>query len=381
MLKEYGLELERVLAKLGDAKGPCLFVTGGLHGNEPAGVLALQEVIKEIEERGIAVRGSFYAIAGNLPALKAKKRYLKQDLNRLWKVSIFEKLKSGELKKSSDQAELNELIDIFELVEEALALKGPHVFLDLHTTSSKSVPFIPVNDTLLNRKFTRNLPVPSVLGIEEFLQGAFLSYINEYKVVALGFEAGQHDDPESVYFHKAMVWICLWNAGMVDKKDIPELDEYFASFQKTCERQEQFYEIRRRFMIEEGTAFKMMPGYESFQEIRAGELLANDKNGPIRALEGGNIFMPLYQAQGSEGFFIIREVSGFWLWLSSFLRKQRLDDMLVLLPGLRKHPKYEGTLIVNTRVARFLATEFFHLIGYRRKRKMDNKIFFTRREL
>jgi succinylglutamate desuccinylase len=376
-----GLEVDRIIGKYRAGKGPCLFVTGGLHGNEPAGVLALQEVVQEIEERKLELKGSFYAIAGNLEGLKAGKRYLKQDLNRLWKVSILEKLKEGALKKDEDQKELNELIDIFELVEEALSTGGPHVFLDLHTTSSQSVPFIPVNDTLINRKFTKSLPVPSVLGIEEFLQGAFLSYINEYKVVALGFEAGQHEDPQSVYFHKAMVWLSLVEAGIVQQTEVPEYDNYMSRLKDECRLQEQFYEIRRRFKIEDGTGFSMLPGYESFQPILKGELLANDNSGPIRAIESGNIFMPLYQTQGSEGFFIIREVPPIWLRISSILRKIRFDDILVLLPGLNKHPRYEGTLIANTRVARFLATELFHLLGYRRKRKVDDKIFFTRREL
>lgn len=376
-----GLEIEQIIGKFESDRGPCLFATGGIHGNEPAGVLALQEVVNEIQERKLKLRGSFYAIAGNLKALKENKRYLKQDLNRLWKVAILEKLKAGELSQQESQPEINELIEIFALVEEVLKKSGPNVFLDLHTTSSKSVPFIPVNDTLLNRKFTKGLPVPSVLGIEEFLQGAFLSYINEYKVVALGFEAGQHEDPQSVYFHKAMVWISLVQAGIVAESDVPEYKAYHNDLKDQCEQQEQFYEIRRRFKIEDGSSFIMMPGYESFQEIRQGELLANDQNGPIRAIESGNIFMPLYQAQGAEGFFIIREVPVFWMWLSKLLRKIRFDSLLLLLPGLKRHPKYEGTLIADTRVARFLATDLFHLLGYRRKRKVDDKIFFTRREL
>jgi len=375
------LEVERKIGVLGDGDGPVLFISGGLHGNEPAGVLALQEVVQEIQDRKLEIKGSFYAIAGNLEALKQSKRYIKQDLNRLWKVSILEKLKEGNLSKSAEQVEINELIDLFEIVEEALAKNGPHYFIDLHTTSSKTVPFIPVNDTLLNRSFTKNLPIPSVLGIEEFLQGAFLSYTNEYKVVALGFEAGQHEDPESVYFHKAMIWLCLLNAGMIQESDLPEKASMIEAFKEASSERAQFYEIRRRFMIESGHRFEMLNGYESFQSIKKGEHLAYDNEKQIRAIESGNIFMPLYQSQGSEGFFIIREVSRFWLWLSSFLRKIQLEDFLVKLPGLRRHPKYEGTLIVDLRVARFLATELFHLMGYRRKRKTENEIFFTRREL
>lgn len=373
--------VDRLIAKFDSETGPALFVSAGLHGNEPAGVLALQEVVAEIQARDLRLNGSFYGVAGNLPALAQKKRYLKQDLNRLWKVAILEQLKSGKTVKHPDAGELNELIDVFELAQEVLKKKGKKYFIDLHTTSSQSIPFIPVNDTLLNRSFTKNLPIPSVLGIEEFLQGAFLSYINEYKVVALGFEAGQHDDPQSVYYHKAMIWLSLLNTGIVKEKDVPQANEFIRSFKKLCDKYDRFYEIRRRFKVEENSGFVMMPGYKSFDMIRKDDLLAHDHSGPIRALEGGNIFMPLYQSQGAEGFFIIRPVSPFWLRLSAWLRRLHLEDVLLLLPGLRRHPEYEGTLIVNTRIARFLANELFHLLGYRRKRKLEGKIFFTKREL
>jgi hypothetical protein len=59
---------------------------------------------------------------------------------------------------------------------------GPFYFFDLHTTSSDTIPFITVNDSLLNREFTSMYPLPSILGIEEYLEGPLLSYINEHSM-------------------------------------------------------------------------------------------------------------------------------------------------------------------------------------------------------
>ena len=51
----------------------------------------------------------------------------------------------------------------------------------------------------------------------------------------------------------------------------------------------------------------MNPGYSNFQMVKKGDLLAEDKNGEIRAPNSGILLMPLYQKQGQEGFYIIED--------------------------------------------------------------------------
>ncbi|MCB1153909.1 hypothetical protein KDL45_09695, partial [bacterium] len=53
--------------------------------------------------------------------------------------------------------------------------------------------------------------------------------------------------------------------------------------------------------------FMMKPGYLNFQEVEAGEVLARDVNGEIRSPANARILMPLYQAQGEDGFLLVRE--------------------------------------------------------------------------
>ena len=64
--------------------GPTLLVTGGVHGNEPAGVHALRRVLAALGDVGPRSCGRFVALAGNLPALAAGRRFLSRDLNRGW---------------------------------------------------------------------------------------------------------------------------------------------------------------------------------------------------------------------------------------------------------------------------------------------------------
>lgn len=50
----------------------------------------------------------------------------------------------------------------------------------------------------------------------------------------------------------------------------------------------------------------MLPGYENFQLVKKGEVIAEDSNGPIVVKEDGLLLMPLYQNKGEDGFFIIK---------------------------------------------------------------------------
>ena len=67
--------------------------------------------------------------------------------------------------------------------------------------------------------------------------------------------------------------------------------------------------------------------------------------------KNANIFMPLYQKQGNDGFFMIKLVSKFWLNLSKRLRKYQFDKLLLLLPGVRRAKANYYSLEVNTNVA------------------------------
>ena len=56
--------------------GPTLVVTGALHGNEPSGVIAIQQVIGELRRRRIPLRGRLCGMVGNVAALAESRRYL-----------------------------------------------------------------------------------------------------------------------------------------------------------------------------------------------------------------------------------------------------------------------------------------------------------------
>ena len=206
------ISVERTLAHIeGQYNGATIVFFAGIHGNETAGVFALDEVMKTIDPQN--VNGTIYGIAGNLKALKQQQRYLNKDLNRLWTKEQLEALNL----KDHLNIEDTEQMEVFELLQHIITENcGPFYFIDFHTTSSKTLPFITINDALINRKFSKLFPVPIVLGIEEYLDGPLLSYINELGYVSLGFESGQHDDKEAIdncisFIHLALIYAEIIN--------------------------------------------------------------------------------------------------------------------------------------------------------------------------
>ncbi len=371
------IEVGRLIGnKVSQEEGPVLIFTGGIHGNEPSGIFALKKVLDKMEEEKIPFKGSFYAICGNLWALERGERFHKHDLNRLWSMDRMELLKSGKLKNEDEDT--NQQLEIYDLISNILEKeKGPFYFIDLHTTSSETMPFLTVNDSLLNRKFTEQYPVPMILGIEEYLDGPLLSYINELGYIAFGFEGGQHDDLASIENHEAFVWLSMVYAGFI-QKDAIDFDHYHAVLAKSCIDTQDIFEIYYRHEIQTGDQFKMKPGFVNFQPVEKGQVLAESNGEELRAKENHRIFMPLYQSQGNDGYFSIRKIPNIFLSFSATLRKYRTDRFLVFLPGVKWASKeHKDVLIVNAQIARFFTKKFFHLLGYR-SQKLENKKYIMK---
>ncbi len=171
-------------------EGPLFVFVGGLHGNEPAGVWALQELLKVLERERFQLRGRLVCLAGNLQALRCGERYLDVDFNRIWSP---EDIREGTPEAAREVPVRARLMAAIE--QEIKSAKEPVLFLDLHSTSAGGSPFSIIGDTLQNRQIAFGFPVPVILGLEENVEGALLGYFGERGHVAVGFEGGQHDDP------------------------------------------------------------------------------------------------------------------------------------------------------------------------------------------
>lgn len=361
-----GPRCERVLGHLpGRQPGPTLIVVAGMHGNEPAGVHGAQRVLAALADRRDDLNGTFIALAGNLTALRAKARYVEADLNRLWTRARVDAIRAGAAPACVEEAELRDL-DL-ELRAAVTNATGPLYILDLHTTSAPGPPFVVLNDTLPNRGFALSFPVPVVLGLEEELEGTLLAYLaRSLDIVSAGFESGQHEEHRAVGRAASAIWLALEHSGVIHSEDWPEVEAAHKDLETAGSSLPAMVDVHHREHIEAADEFRMAPGFVGFQTIRAGQVLATNRLGPVVSPQDGLILMPLYQGQGADGFFLVREVRPIWLRLSAALRRFHLEGYLHWLPGIRRHPDMADAVIIDRKVARLLAVEFFHLLGFSR---------------
>jgi predicted deacylase len=374
--------IDRILGRVaGATPGPTLLCIGGMHGNEPAGVLALRRVLARLGADASGLRGTLVGLSGNRRALAAQRRYIFRDLNRMWRpdlIAAARRLTPG-LPADDDEAEEQSELEreLSHLLAEAPA--GRTFLLDLHTTSGPGPAFVVLDDTLANRAFALEFPVPLILGIEEQLPGTLLYHYAGQGIVTLGFEAGPNDAPASVDRAEAAVWIALEACGALPRGRRPEVAAARQLLAATTGDLPRVVEIVHRHAIKPEDRFKMHPGFASFTRVHAGQTLATDLRGPVTTSQDALLLMPLYQPQGSEGFFLARPVRPFWLRLSARLRRFRLARRLSLLPGIHRHPTIPQTYLVDPRMARWLMPELFHLLGYRREKDEGGLRIFRRR--
>ena len=377
----------RLLGHYGeDPAGPLVIGIGGMHGNEPAGVFALRRVLQRLQSLSLPFRGKLLALAGNRAALAQGSRYIQEDLNRLWlpeRLQTLHKRIAEQADTAAATSEDREQHELLAAIDTHLEHHhGPVVFLDLHTTSADGTPFVVIGDTLPNRRFAFRLQAPVILGLEEQLNGTILNYLSDLGYVAIGFEGGQHASSAAVENHMAALWSVLATAGCIRTQDLPVLSgRHEQAGGQTVHRPSRspVLEIRHHHIIQDGDAFVMQPGYTNFQPVKHGQLLAQDRHGQILAGESGQVLMPLYQGQGTDGFFLVREVRPVWLRVAAWLRPLQLERFLPVLPGVRTHPDQAGTLVVNPRLARWFVLEMFHLLGFRKKRLQAGQLLVSRR--
>jgi succinylglutamate desuccinylase len=352
-----------------------LLVVGSIHGNEPAGVAALEAVVDRSKREGLLLRGDFLAVVGNVEALGAGARYIDEDLNRRWNRESIDRLRAGGPVARSEDRERRELHE--ELERGFASARGPVVVLDLHTTSGEGKPFAVFADTLRSRRFARRFPVPAILGLEENLESTLADYAGLLGHIAVAFEGGQHADPRSMENLAAVVWIALAELLMVDPARAGVAGEK-ARLRRATEGIPAILEVTYRHAITPRDRFLMRPGFRNFEPVYSGQVIADDAQGSVSVPSDGFLLMPLYQKLGNDGFFVAQRVRSFWLAVSAVLRILRAGRIAHWLPGVSRVPNDPRALSVNRRVARYYSLPILHLLGFR-KRDEDGDLLTVER--
>ena len=297
----------------GSEPGALVVAIGGIHGNEPAGVRALERLFEMLKDEprlnpGFTFRGELLALRGNVGALAAGVRYLDADLNRIWRPLVA-------AAADSDVAEDRELYELLTAIETAVedAPLSELVLLDLHTTTAEGGIFAVTGDDAPSLSLAAELQVPVIKGMLSKLQGTTLHYFRDghfstnFPVRALSFEAGAHDNPHSVDLALSATVNLLRALGCVREEDVSSYhDDLLRTLAGHLPKMTELVYVHE-LAADGSDEFRMRPDYQNFQVVRRGEVLADDRRGEVLAPAGGYLLMPLYQPQGEEGFFIIRD--------------------------------------------------------------------------
>jgi succinylglutamate desuccinylase len=268
-------------------------------------VYALERVTRVLVENRAGFRGRFVALAGNVAALQTGSRFRSRDLNRLWMPENLAALKGNGTPQElfgEEQEQAGLVAELDLLIEQS---DGPIFVLDLHTTSVRATPFAVVTEDDQSRSFAADLPIPVIIGLTRHLDGTLMEYVSDMGHVPMAVEGGRHDSDEAARWLEAATWLAMDAANMLTDEFSSRLAIARTTLGRVAEGPREL-EVRYRHAILPEDEFRMRPGFENFQEVEQGEILAHDRRGEIRAPTSGRILMPLYQDLGDDGFFVGR---------------------------------------------------------------------------
>ncbi len=308
----------RIIGKYtGAEKGPMVIIVGGMHGNEPAGPNALKKMfdmlaVEPDHNPAFRFKGCLLGLRGNTRAISKNLRFVDRDLNRIWTTEHVEKMKAAPIVKlKNEDLELREMID---LIEAEIASYQPDeiILLDLHTTTAHGGIFSIPADTNASLDVAVELHAPVIIGLLKGIEGTLLHYFRTENIgvetCSVAFESGQHQEELSVNRAIAAITNCLRTVGCVQAEHVENRhDELLITYSKDLPKVAELITVHQ---IKKGDDFQMAPGYSNFQKVKKGDLLAKNRHGDILAPEEALVLMPLYQPQGDDGFFLIREVEG-----------------------------------------------------------------------
>lgn len=292
----------------GDSNKVLLVLVGAIHGNETEGIHAINNILHTIDEQKLKINGKVIGLAGNLQAIRSKRRYLHHDLNRLWTSDFIHQLKERQPETlMAEEKEAFELIEELEhLAEEPYQKK---ILIDLHTTSAENGNFLVYPGESLNDPIVRSLKLPVVVNLEKYIQGTLMLYCRALGFNSIVFEGGLIGSDKSIELHTYGLWQVLTSSGLIDETHDIGLHIHYEELVGSLHNHlPQMVRVLHRHEIAPQDYFHMKPGFDNFQRVRRGELLAEDKKGLIHSPMNGYIFMPLYQNTGNDGFFIVEEV-------------------------------------------------------------------------
>jgi succinylglutamate desuccinylase len=254
------MKKEKTIIKKDSGKpGKTIAIFSGIHGNEKAGVWAMDELVEEINPE----RGSVYFVYANPEAIEKDVRFVEKNLNRL-----FTKENKGETKEEKRAQELMKILD------ECDALLDLHAF---HNEGGE--PFVICEENSF--EIAKKLDVPVIsCGWTKFGEGATDEYMYAQGKVGICLECGPIPDSKKyVSFAKKAVLQFLQYFEVISSQ--VSYDDYEKRIIEAVE-----------IIKKESDDFKFNREFKEFEKLVSGEEIATDGEKKYIAKENQVIIFP-----------------------------------------------------------------------------------------
>jgi succinylglutamate desuccinylase len=257
--------------------GPSLAIFAGVHGNELAGVYALQALLPDLKP----TRGTLYLAFANPDAIQANVRMQNKNLNRCF--------------TSDNNGNLPEDIrarDLMKVLDKSDALLDLHMFYD-----NDGEPFVICEDnaTDIANKF-------------------------DVDIISTNWAKAEPGASDGYMFGKGKIGLCV-ECGPISKAKeytdfateiIYQFLQYFDMSPKKVTYSNKSKRIVKadKSVHKSSIKFKLKSGYKNFEKLTAGETVANDGSRTFVAGSNECIIFPHYGARvGEEAYIIGKEAS------------------------------------------------------------------------
>jgi predicted deacylase len=271
--------IEGVVRITADTSGPRAVMFGGIHGDEASGVHAIEKLLFDFfAGRRVLLRGSLTLARANEHALAAERRYVKHNLNRLFRSDYGPGIDTGSYEFSRAQ----ELKTILENCD---------YFLDFHSAPIAAEPFLVAEAKVV--PFFAKLGIPRIItGWSKFSGGAIggdaENYANAHGAIAATLESGSHFEKTSndIAYRTTLSFLRL--LGMIEKpeEDVPCRVEAFDVY---------------AVVTKEFDDFRYAGEVKNFQRLEKGAVFAIQNSRPMSVVEDSYLLIPMQPADTKVG--------------------------------------------------------------------------------
>ena len=271
MLISKDAKIQGVVRIAGNKAGPRVVMFAGIHGDEVSGVHAIEKLLFDFfGGKRELVQGSLTLARANEQALAAERRYMKHNLNRLFRDNY-----GPEIDRASYEfGRAQELKPI---------LQDCDYFFDFHSAPIAQEPFLVAEQKAVD--FFSKLAIPRIMtGWSKFSSGVIggdtENFANAHGAIAATLESGSHFEKSSIDVAYKSAISLLSLSGMIEatQKQVTNKCEVF-----------DVYDV----VTKDFDDFRYASDVKNFQFLKKGEAFAFQNGKPVNVREDSYLLIPM----------------------------------------------------------------------------------------